>query len=730
MFDVKYNEKRRIFHLYNSQISYVLSIVKDGYLAHLYFGKRIEMIDDEFELELRERVAFSPTPYPDELDFSLDHLPQEYPGFGTSDFREPAYSAKDKNCDHVFDFRYLKHEVFEGKKNLKILPSTHCKDEDAKTLEITLEDSISNVQVVLSYTIFSNFNIISRNALFKNNSDDAIMLDKVSSMSIDFSSSDYDLIHLYGAWGKERHIERKPLLNGTISIESKRGVSSHQHNPFIALASKNCCEDFGEVYGFSLVYSGSFKALVEVDQFDTTRVMMGINDFQFRWKLNPHNYFQSPECVMVYSANGLTELSSTFHDFYRDNLVRSKFKDIERPIVINNWEATYFNFTSDKLQDIAKDAKELGIEQFVLDDGWFGNRDNDDCSLGDWYTDLKKIPEGLDVLSKKINDLGLGFGLWVEPEMISMNSDLYKSHPDWCIHIKNRKKTQARKQLVLDLSRKDVQDYIISFMSSLLNDNNINYIKWDMNRPLTEMSSALLENDQKGELQHRYVLGLYHVLDVITNKFPHVLFESCSGGGGRFDPGMFYYMPQAWTSDDSDAVERLKIQYGTSLVYPPIFMGAQVSDVPNHQVFRSPSFKMRGDVAMFGNFGYSLDLNKISKEERESIKEQVLEYKNNRKLIQNGSFYRLINPFEGNSCAWMIVSKNKEEAIMAFYQVLVKPNASIIKLKCKGLCENKKYFVKEVNSAYTGSYLMNVGLVIPLIKGDYASFIFSIKMVS
>ncbi len=707
-----------------------MKIVKDGALAHLYYGKRIDLIDGHFDLELRERVAFSPTPDIHDLTFSLDHLPQEYPSFGTSDFRSPAVETTDYNGDAVINLQVIHHKIFNGKKDLTGLPSTYGTDSDVTSLEITLEDSLTQLQVVLSYSLFNNYNAITRHVQFLNNGSASITLEKVASMSIDFPEANYDLLHLYGGWGKERHIQRQNLLHGIQSIESKRGVSSHQHNPFLALTSQDCQEETGSAYGFSLVYSGSFQGLIEVDQFETTRLMMGINPFQFRWTLNPQDTFQSPECVLVFSSKGLGDMSRTYHDLYRNHLVTSTHKHKERPILINNWEATYFDFTSEKLMEIALAGRELGMEQFVLDDGWFGQRNSDDCSLGDWFVNDDKIPEGMAILSQKITDLGMGFGLWVEPEMVSPNSQLYKSHPDWCIHIKNRPRTQGRQQLVLDLSRPDVQNFIIDFMDRLLTDYQINYIKWDMNRPLTEMGSALLPNDRKGELQHRYVLGLYHVLDTITSKHTDVLFESCSGGGGRFDPGMFYYMPQAWTSDDSDAVERLKIQYGTSLVYPPLFMGAHVSDVPNHQVFRSPHMKMRGDVAAFGNLGYELDLTTLDIETAEEIKAQIRYYKSIRHIVHTGDFYRIQSPFDTDACSWSIVSKDKKQAILGYYQPLGKPNAAIVRVKCKGLSSSATYYVQEMNKSYIGSYLLEVGLTLPAFHGDYNSHIFTLTQQS
>ncbi|MFV0344265.1 MAG: alpha-galactosidase [Anaerocolumna sp.] len=705
-------------------------MVKENYLAHGYFGKRIDLVNGQFNIERRERVAFSPTPDITDLTFSLDHLPQEYPSFGTSDFRTPAFEVTDSNGNSVSDMRYVEHNIYAGKNSLDGLPSCFDYENQTTTLDIILVDKYSGLKMILSYTVFNSLDVITRNVRFINEGDTDIYLNKVSSLSIDFPTNEYELIHLYGAWGKERHIERNKLLNGIQCFESKRGVSSHQHSPFLALVDTEATEDTGAVYGFNLVYSGNFQGLVEVDQFQTARLMLGINSFQFKWNLNVGESFQSPECVMVYSNNGLGQMSRTFHDLYRNNLVRSTFKDLPRPVVINNWEATYFDFHSEKLLEIAEKGKELGMEQFVLDDGWFGKRNDDTSSLGDWKVNTDKIPEGLKALSEKITNLGMGFGLWVEPEMISPKSKLYEAHPDWCIHVEDRPRTEARQQLVLDLSRKEVQDYIIQFMDELLTENKINYIKWDMNRPLTEIGSPSLNKNNKGELCHKYILGLYRVLEYITTKHSNVLFESCSGGGGRFDPGMFYYMPQAWTSDNSDAVERLKIQYGTSYMFPLIFMEAHISAVPNHQVFRSPKMKMRGDVAFFGNLGYEIDLTDLSKEDQLQIKEQTTNYKKIRSLMHFGDFYRLLNPFENISCAWSVVSKNKEEVIVGYYQTLVQPNDKIKYLKLKGLKKEAVYEVNELDISYTGSYLMEVGLVVPLIRGDYFSCLWTLSQQS
>lgn len=504
-------------------------------------------------------------------------------------------------------------------------------------------------------------------------------------------------------------------------------MSSHQHNPFAALAKPGTDEHQGEVYGFSLVYSGGFAIEAEVDAFSHTRLGIGLNPFDFSWRLAPGESFQTPEAVMVYSAEGLGGMSRTYHRLYRTRLVRGTFRDKERPILVNNWEATYFNFNADKLVDIAAEGSKLGIELFVLDDGWFGKRDADNSSLGDWTEDLRKLPGGLADVAKRVNDLGMQFGLWVEPEMISPDSDLYRAHPDWCLHVPGRRRTEARWQLVLDLTRAEVRDYVYNALSKIFSSVPIAYVKWDMNRNLTEIGSAELPAERQAETAHRYVLGLYELIDRLTGDFPHILFESCSSGGGRFDPGMLYYMPQTWTSDDTDAAERLKIQYGTSLVYPISAMGAHVSAVPNHQVGRVTPLSFRGDVAMSGNFGYELDLTKFTDEEKELVKQQVANYKEIRSLVQQGNLYRLQSPFEGNETAWMFVSDDQREALVYYFRVMAVPYPARRTLKVRGLNPDLDYTVLDSGEVFGGDRLMQAGLALPDIQRDYVSGCFHLK---
>jgi alpha-galactosidase len=726
--NITFDKASKSFHLQTGKTSYIMQIHKDGYLAHLYWGKQIRNAGSNELLSLKARGSFSPNPDNEDNAFSLDTLPQEYPAYGNTDFRVPAYEVQLENGTTITDLRFVSYNILNGKPTLKGLPSTYVEAEaEAMTLEIVMFDSLIGLKAVLTYTVFDKHDAITRNVRFINEGHTNLKLLRALSMSVDFNNDEYDLLQLSGSWARERHVERIALNSGNKSIESRRGASGHQQNPFIALLGRDTTEDHGEVYGFSLVYSGNFLAQAEIDQYNTTRVSMGINPFGFSWLLAPMEIFQTPEVVMVYSSQGIGKMSRTYHSLYRSRLCRGKFRDAVRPVLVNNWEATYFNFNADKIVDIAKVGKDLGIELFVLDDGWFGKRDNDKTSLGDWVVDKNKLPNGLSNLSNRVNELGLQFGLWFEPEMISPDSDLYRAHPDWCIHVPNRTRSEARTQLVLDLSRKDVCDYIISSVSSILKSASISYVKWDMNRNMTEIGSTLLPADRQRETAHRYMLGLYSVMESITTSFPNILFESCSGGGGRFDPGILFYMPQTWTSDDTDAVERLKIQYGTSIVYPASTMGSHVSDVPNHQVSRNTTLKLRGDVAMAGNFGYELDLTKFSAEEKKQVKVQISEYKELRELIQHGNMYRLLSPFKGNETAWMFVSEDKTEAYISYFKVLAVPNGPSQKLTLRGLNPDMDYEVTGKDGFYGGDELMYSGFNIPELNGDYCSVTWRIK---
>lgn len=721
---IHFHEDLGIFHLQSDRSSYVIELVRGVYPAHAYWGRRIRDNRVLGLLERRGRASFSPTPFREDASFSLDSLPQEYPGYGSGDFRQPAYQVQLANGTTVTEAEYVRHRIYSGKPKLEGLPAVYTEqDDEADTLELELFDRVSGLTIYLSYTVMKAFDAISRSVSFRNDSKENMTLLRAMSASVDMDHSRYDLLHLHGAWARERHVQRRRLSPGMQGIESRRGSSSHNHNPFLALLSEGAGEEFGEVYGFSLVYSGSFSAQVEVDQYDTARVTMGLNPFDFTWLLEPGQSFQTPEAVMVFSAEGLGGMSRRYHKMYRTRLCRGQFRDATRPVLVNNWEATYFNFNADKIEQIASAGRDLGIELFVLDDGWFGKRNDDTTSLGDWVVDKNKLPDGLEDLVKRVCGLDMQFGLWFEPEMISPDSDLYRQHPDWCLHVEGRRRTEGRQQLILDFSRQEVGDAVADMVRGILRSAPITYVKWDMNRNMTEIGSAALPPERQRETAHRYMLGLYRVMEQLTTEFPHILFESCSGGGGRYDPGMLYYMPQTWTSDNSDAVSRLKIQYGTSLVYPLSSMGAHVSAVPNHQVHRNTSLRTRGHAAMSGNFGYELDLTAFSEQEKEEVREQVKLYKEIRHLVQFGDFYRLRNPFEGNEAAWTIVSEDRSEAVLYYFRILSEANEPIRWLRTMGLDPEGDYKCLEDGNIYGGDRLMNAGLAVPPMHGDFQSFI-------
>lgn len=726
---IVYDASSKTFNLSTSKTSYVLKVLDSNHVAHVYWGKKIKAKNLDYVLRSKNWGSFL-TNTDNIDDFMLEMTPQEYPGYGSTDLRTPAVELKFSDGTSATDFRYESHNIYAGKNKLNNLPATYVEDEnEAMTLELTLVDSLKNVKLILSYSVFEEFDAITRSVKIINESNEDVNINRVLSANVDFRDSDYELLQLSGAWARERHIIRKEIRSGSQSIESRRGSSSHAQNPFMALVRKDTTEQHGEVYGFSLVYSGNFLANVEVDMYENARAQIGINPFDFTWLLKSKEEFTAPEAVLVYSNEGLTGMSHIYNCLYGKRLCRGKYRDEVRPILINNWEATYFDFNETKIKEIAREATNLGMELFVLDDGWFGKRDDDNSSLGDWFVNEEKLKGGLNKLATEINEMGLQFGLWFEPEMVSPISELYKKHPDWCIHIPGRNRSEARRQLILDYSREDVCNYIIEKISEVLSSAPISYVKWDMNRNMSEIGSAKLPANRQREVAHRYILGLYKVLEEITTRFPDVLFESCSGGGGRFDPGMLYYMPQTWTSDNTDAIERLKIQFGTSMVYPNASIGCHVSAVPNHQVDRITPIETRGVVAMSGNFGYELDITKLPESEKEIIKEQVKLYKEIRETIQFGKCYRLSSPFENNDIAWMFISKDCEEIIVSFVRTLAKPNSKFISLKLVGLDESSKYEILGENIIVGGDELMNIGLNVPELKGDYQAKMWRLKKV-
>ncbi|WP_455931078.1 alpha-galactosidase [Priestia aryabhattai] len=721
------DDEQLLFHLQGKNTSYVMQVIRDGYLAHLYWGKNVRSYRGSNKIIFMNR-EFSPNPDALDRTFSLDTLPQEYPAYGNGDFRTPAYQMQLENGSTVTDLRYKEYKIYKGKPNLQGLPSTYVDDEnEAETLEIIMEDKLLGLTATLTYSLYEERDVITRSVRFDNKSLQNLKLLRALSTSVDFRDDEYELITLSGAHNNEKNIERRKIVPGIQMVDSCRGASSPQQAPFLALVRKGTDEDQGEVYAFNLVYSGNFTAQVQVDPYHNTRVSMGINPLDFSWLLEPGETFQTPEVVMVYTAKGLSDMSSIYHELYSKRLCRLPFRDRVRPILINNWEATYFDFNAEKIEQIANEAKKVGIELFVLDDGWFGKRNNSKSSLGDWVVDRRKLPKGLEDLANRVRNLGMEFGLWFEPEMVSIDSDLYRNHPDWCIHVPGRPHTLGRNQLVLDLSRQEVCDYVIKALSDILSSAPITYVKWDMNRHMTDVGSAALPPERQRETAHRYILGLYKIMEEITKRFPNILFESCSSGGGRFDAGMLYYMPQTWTSDNTDAICRLKIQYGTSLVYPPITMGAHVSSVPNHQVGRVTPLETRGYVAMSGNFGYELDLTKLTDEEKTVVKQQITLYKEIRPLIQFGRFYRIFNPFDGTEAAWNFVSEDRSEVVASYFKVLSEPAAPIRTIKFKGLNLDYVYQNVETGELFGGDELMNVGITLPIIKQDFLSLFWRFK---
>ena len=710
--NIFYNEKDKAFKLRANNTDYMMKVCEEGYLAHVYYGNKVPDEDLTYLLRLDESPFTPATNDRDRASF-MDTLPFEYPCFGLGDYRESAFKIMDANGMSTCDLRYVSHKMYEGKPKLEGLPATFATEESGcSTLEITMYDKYADIEVVLIYTAFDKLDVITRSAVITNKSEKPFKITRALSACVDFDTDKMDMITLNGSWARERAVERCRLHHGKQLVDSCRGESSHQNNPFVALCDNNADEDKGEVFGFNFVYSGNFYAQAEVTQHKKTRFLMGINPLDFEWLLEKGESFTCPEVVMVHSDEGIGKMSRTFHDLYRNNLIRGEYKDKRRPILINNWEATYFNFDTDKLIDIAKEASKLGIEMLVMDDGWFGHRDSDNSSLGDWFVYEKKLKGGLKYLVDEVNKLGMKFGIWFEPEMISPDSELYKAHPDWAIQIKGRPLTLCREQYVLDYSRKEVRDHVYGMMKKILDSANIEYIKWDMNRQLTEVGSATLPAERQRELWHRYVLGVYDLMDRLTTDDPHILLENCSGGGARFDPGMLYYSPQIWCSDDTDAIERLKIQHGTSMCYPCSAMGAHVSDCPNHTVGRNTPFKTRGHVAMVGTFGYELDVTRIPQEDRDAIPAQIEEFNKFNKLVRTGDHYRIGNMFEDNTWdAWEFVAKDKSEALFEFVQVLGRPNERSRRIKLKGLEADAYYYVEnEPDKKISGAALMNAGI--------------------
>lgn len=713
---IRYDESKKTFTLQTKNSTYQMKVSEYGYLLHLYYGDRIEDEDLSYLLKLQDR-GFSPCPNEagNDRTFSLDFLPQEFSTDGNCDYRSGSIEVKNADGSYGFVGKAAGHRIYSGKYKLEGMPSLFGTEGDTvDSLEIRLQDEATLLTVILRYSVFEEKDIITRSTRVVNENPETVYLNRVMSMTMDFMDSDYDFIHLDGRHTMEREVTRIPISYGMQTIGSFRGASSHQHNPFAVLCDHGANEDFGRCYGFSFIYSGNFVCKVEKDQYDQTRINMGIHSKHFSYQLKSGEYFEVPEAVLAYSGQGLTRLSQLYHNAYRENLCRSPLSAEIRPIVINSWEAAYFDFDDDKLLHIAREAVDMGVELFVLDDGWFGKRDDDCSSLGDWTVNRAKLKKGLKGLSDEIHKMGLKFGLWIEPEMVSEDSDLYRQHPDWCLQTPKRPVARGRYQLVLDLSRKDVCDYIISSINTILDETKIEYVKWDMNRFITESWSSIEEKEKQGEIYHRYILGLYYLMDRIILTHPDILFCGCSGGGGRFDPGMLYYQPQIWCSDNTDAICRLKIQYGTSFVYPISSIESHVSVCPNHQTGRTVPITTRGVTAMDGILGYELDSTKLTPEEKEICREQIEDYKKYYPLIAEGDYYRLTNPFEYREyTAWQHVSKDRRRSLVSLVLTEKEANDAQRYLKLKGLKPETRYTVSGMPGVYSGRLLMSAGIPVP-----------------
>ena len=729
---IRFDSQHKLFTLTTKNSTYQMQLGPLGHLLHLYYGP---LAEDSFDyLQLPRDCGFSPNPYDlqEGRGWSLDTLAQEYSAEQTGDYRVPSLRLETASGIRGSDLRYLSHEIYPGTYVISGMPAAFDREGDAQTLSITLGDQATGVHVELLYSVFAKRDVITRSARILNCGSADVELNKAASCCLDLPFGNRQLLHFHGRHTMERQMERFPLMNGIQTVASTRGASSHQHNPFVILCDPSATEDHGECFGLMLVYSGNHKTEIEVDQTGSTRVVMGINDAPFSWTLQPRDAFDTPQVILSFSDRGLTQLSHNYHRFLLHNICRSQYTLKKRPVLLNSWEAAYMDISEEKLLLIARGAKELGVELFVIDDGWFGNRDNDTQGLGDWFANERKLPGGLLPLVQKIRDMGLKVGLWVEPEMVNEDSQLYRNHPDWALTVPGRKPVMGRSQLVLDLSRSDVVDWLHQTLSQLLRENSIDYIKWDMNRNLADLYSRPLPANRQGELAHRYVLGLYDLMERLTKEFPDVLFEGCAGGGGRFDAAMLAYCPQIWCSDNTDPISRLVIQGGTSYGYPVASMGAHVSASPNHQTGRSTPLGTRGVVAMAGTFGYELDPAMLTEQEKQQIRHQISQFQRWQDLIREGDYYRLHQgePFT----AWQIVSQDKEEALVSLVLTQPASNPRPLHLRLKGLDPQARYVLENADffgcepalphakdRTFTGAALMFGGYTLPIMPGDYPS---------
>ncbi|MBE7056331.1 MAG: alpha-galactosidase [Ruminococcaceae bacterium] len=725
---IRFDEERRIFHLTSGDSSYIMGVNAQNFLIHGYWGRKLPDSDFNYLMETQGHSSFEAC---EDNEVGYWHSPNcmrmEFPVTGRQDVKKTALELKNADGTNMLDLRYQGYKIHEGKPGLPGLPATYETEKgQAETLEVILLDDHSNIEVSVFYSVWAHLNAICRWAVVKNNGNTPVMLERVMSGCVDFPDRDYIMTTNYGAWANERQIEKHRLFSGVQGLYSRKGTSSHMHNPFVILQRPTSDEYQGDVYGAVLAYSGNYEAVVDVDSYGMSRMILGINPDGFTWKLEPGETFTTPELCLAYSYKGVNGMSNTFHKLFRDHMARGKYKNTRRPVLLNTWEGCYFGINEELIENIAKEAAKLGVELLVVDDGWFGERNNDMTSLGDWYPNKAKLPNGVEGMAKKVNAAGVDLGIWFEPEMISKESQLYKKHPEWTLCVKGRLISQGRNQYVLDMSRQDVQDYLYDCIADTIKKGNITYVKWDYNRNHAEIGSELLPADRQGEVGHRYVLGLYALMERLVTNFPDVLFESCSGGGGRFDAGLLYYMPQAWTSDDTDAIMRLSIQYGTSLVYPLSSMSAHISVCPNHQTWRSVSYKTRQDVAYTGSFGFELDPLKLSEEERAQMAATAEDYKSYGDLFVNGDYYRLANIYDDKCSAWMFVSPEKDFALVTHASIDVNIEGPQKKFKLYGLDENATYVDEGRGRIYSGAALMYDGLPMDGL-GDRATATYKLK---
>ncbi len=723
-----FSEKEKTFTLHTANSTYQMQVDAYGFLLHLYYGRRTEGCMD-YLLCYADR-GFSGNPYDAGVDrtYSMDVLPQELPTHGTGDYRSPAVVIRNVDGSYGCDFRYQGYRIADGKYALPGLPAVYARDDEAQTLEIDLKDRATGVEITLFYGVLPSLDLITRSACVRNNEAGKIYLEKIQTACLDWVGGAYDLITFYGRHAMERNVQRTRIAHGAQVIGSRRGTSSHQYNPMMIVAGQETTEESGSCYAVSFLYSGSFKGEAEQDQFGQTRVQLGLSDELFSYPLEAGECFYAPEVVLSYSDKGLSRLSQNLHEGFRTHLCRGKYRDLVRPILLNSWEASYFDFDGEAIYQFAKNAVDLGVEMLVLDDGWFGKRDDDLSGLGDWYVNEEKLGEKLEHLIDRINGLGLKFGIWFEPEGINEDSDLYRAHPDWVLAVPGRDPVRARYQLVLDFSRKEVIDYIFEAMCKVLDKGNIEYVKWDMNRSLSDCFSRGTKD--QGRVMHDYVLGLYDLQERILARYPNLLLEGCSGGGGRFDAGMLYYTPQIWCSDNSDAIDRVRIQYGTSFGYPISTVGSHVSATPNHQTGRVTPFATRGITAMAGTFGYELDPRKLSEEEKAEMRTQIATYKRYGALIQTGAYFRLTNPFTEEVGAWQFLSKDQSELLVNAVMLEIHGNMPVNYLRLKGLPKGCLYQEESSKAVYASDALMEAGLPLPVEMGEYQSYQFHFTKVS